>query len=89
MQSKCAEWLIWLVVGRVASWYGEKVSVGESSCVSWERYVGAVGEHFRGLSPWGAGGCTIWIQIWQYIPIYPAIIPIHALLSDTLGVLWI
>ena len=29
----------------------------------------------------------IWIQIWQYIPIYPAIIPIYTLLSDTLGFL--
>ena len=31
---------------------------------------------FRGLSPRGAGGDEIRIQIWQYIPIYPAIIPI-------------
>ena len=42
---------------------------------------------FRGLSPRGACGMPIWIQIWQYIPIYPATIPIYALLSDTLGVL--
>ena len=37
----------------------------------------------RGL----AGGDEIRIQIWQYIPMYPAIIPIYAPLSDTLGVL--
>ena len=39
------------------------------------------------LNPPAARGEHIWIQIWQYIPIYPAIIPIYALLSDTLGVL--
>ena len=39
------------------------------------------------LNPPAARGEHIWIQVWQYIPIYPAIIPIYALLSDTLGVL--
>ena len=39
------------------------------------------------LNPPGPRGGQIWIQIWQYIPIYPAIIPICALVSDTLGVL--
>ena len=44
-------------------------------------------DYFGGSAPWGLGGDAIRIQIWQYIPIYPAIIPIYALLSDTLGVL--
>ena len=38
------------------------------------------------LNPPAARGEHIWIQIWQYIPIYPAIIPIYALLCP-LGVL--
>ena len=47
------------------------------------------GLQFRGLSTpesplrWG----RIRIQIWQYIPMYPAIVPIYALFSDTLGFL--
>ena len=40
----------------------------------------------RGLSPWGAGG-THFDTNMANIPMYPAIIPIFALLSDTLGVL--
>ena len=44
-------------------------------------------DYSEGLAPGGLGGCTIRIRIWQYIPMYPAIIPIYALLSDTLEVL--
>ena len=47
-------------------------------------------DHSGGLAPLNPPAAwrgTFWIQIWQYIPIYPVIIPIYALLSDNLGVL--